>query len=213
MLKNPKYSGHLHPETCLVLEAPYSRSVMGGFGRPAASWETPFSPTEMLSDSEEDQVSSNTNSYDYGESSARAQLGSGNQGSSGMGPRNEAANSLTSHCTSAELWAEFPCSSPRLWAFLSSQGLWGRVGGLVPATDTCPSPVAHAGEEYRPLLFYQETTAQILVQALNPLDYRKWRNKSAYWRALKVFKVRGGGTSGARLHASTGQWPLSPLQS
>uniref|UniRef100_A0A4X1TE86 Solute carrier family 8 member B1 n=2 Tax=Sus scrofa TaxID=9823 RepID=A0A4X1TE86_PIG len=65
---------------------------------------------EMLSDSEEDQVSSNTNSYDY-------------------------------------------------------------------------------GEEYRPLLFYQETTAQILVQALNPLDYRKWRNKSAYWRALKVFKL------------------------
>lgn len=45
------------------------------------------------------------------------------------------------------------------------------------------------GEEYRPLLFYQETTAQILVQALNPLDYRKWRNKSAYWRALKVFKL------------------------
>ncbi|XP_029777155.1 mitochondrial sodium/calcium exchanger protein isoform X1 [Suricata suricatta] len=45
------------------------------------------------------------------------------------------------------------------------------------------------GEEYRPLLFYQETTAQILVQALNPLDYRKWRNKSASWRALKVFKL------------------------
>ncbi|XP_062942898.1 mitochondrial sodium/calcium exchanger protein [Cynocephalus volans] len=64
---------------------------------------------EMLSDSEEDRVSSNTNSYDY-------------------------------------------------------------------------------GDEYRPL-FYQETTAQILVLALNPLDYRKWRNKSAYWRALKVFKL------------------------
>uniref|UniRef100_A0A452U1J9 Solute carrier family 8 member B1 n=1 Tax=Ursus maritimus TaxID=29073 RepID=A0A452U1J9_URSMA len=44
-------------------------------------------------------------------------------------------------------------------------------------------------EEYRPLLFYQETTAQILAQALNPLDYRKWRIKSAYWRALKVFKL------------------------
>ncbi|XP_039092400.1 mitochondrial sodium/calcium exchanger protein isoform X2 [Hyaena hyaena] len=44
-------------------------------------------------------------------------------------------------------------------------------------------------EEYRPLLFYQETTAQILAQALNPLDYRKWRNKSAYWRVLKVFKL------------------------
>lgn len=44
-------------------------------------------------------------------------------------------------------------------------------------------------EEYRPLIFYQETTAHILVQALNPLDYRKWRNKSAYWKALKVFKL------------------------
>ncbi|KAB0401862.1 hypothetical protein E2I00_010843 [Balaenoptera physalus] len=45
------------------------------------------------------------------------------------------------------------------------------------------------GEEYRPLLFYQETTAQILLQALNPLDYRKWRTKSVYWRVLKVFKL------------------------
>ncbi|KAK2503958.1 hypothetical protein MC885_008353 [Smutsia gigantea] len=44
-------------------------------------------------------------------------------------------------------------------------------------------------EEYRPLIFYQETTAHILAQALNPLDYRKWRNKSAYWKALKVFKL------------------------
>lgn len=44
-------------------------------------------------------------------------------------------------------------------------------------------------EEYRPLLFYQETTAQILAHALNPLDYRKWRSKSVSWRALKVFKL------------------------
>lgn len=44
-------------------------------------------------------------------------------------------------------------------------------------------------EEYQPLLFYQETTAQILVQALNPLDCRKWRNKPAYWRVLKVLKL------------------------
>ncbi|VFV46638.1 sodium potassium calcium exchanger 6 [Lynx pardinus] len=44
-------------------------------------------------------------------------------------------------------------------------------------------------EEYRPLLLYQETTAQILARALNPLDYRKWRNKSMYWRALKVLKL------------------------
>ncbi|XP_030620201.1 mitochondrial sodium/calcium exchanger protein-like isoform X1 [Delphinapterus leucas] len=45
------------------------------------------------------------------------------------------------------------------------------------------------GEEYRPLLFYQETTAQILLQALNPLNYRKWRTKPVYWRALKVLKL------------------------
>ncbi|XP_007468637.1 PREDICTED: sodium/potassium/calcium exchanger 6, mitochondrial isoform X1 [Lipotes vexillifer] len=44
-------------------------------------------------------------------------------------------------------------------------------------------------EEYRPLLFCQETTAQILLQALNPLNYRKWRTKPVYWRALKVFKL------------------------
>ncbi|XP_016012981.1 mitochondrial sodium/calcium exchanger protein isoform X1 [Rousettus aegyptiacus] len=44
-------------------------------------------------------------------------------------------------------------------------------------------------EEYQPLLFSQETTPQILVRALNPLDYRKWRNKPAYWRVLKVFKL------------------------
>lgn len=44
-------------------------------------------------------------------------------------------------------------------------------------------------EEYQPLLFYQETTARILVQALTPLDCRKWRNKPAYWRALKVLKL------------------------
>lgn len=44
-------------------------------------------------------------------------------------------------------------------------------------------------EEYQPLLFYQESTAQILVQALNPLDCRKWRNKPVYWRVLKVLKL------------------------
>ncbi|KAM6155069.1 mitochondrial sodium/calcium exchanger protein [Rhynchocyon petersi] len=45
------------------------------------------------------------------------------------------------------------------------------------------------GDEYRPLIPSQETTAQILARALNPLDYRKWRNKPAYWRALKVLKL------------------------
>ncbi|ELK15483.1 Sodium/potassium/calcium exchanger 6 [Pteropus alecto] len=44
-------------------------------------------------------------------------------------------------------------------------------------------------EEYQPLLLCQETTPQILVRALNPVDYRKWRNKPTYWRVLKVFKL------------------------
>nr|XP_023415276.1 mitochondrial sodium/calcium exchanger protein [Loxodonta africana] len=86
------------------------RAVVAG-GR-LLSWAhtNPLSPTELLSDSEDERVSSNTNSYDY-------------------------------------------------------------------------------GDEYRPLVPYQETTAQILARALNPLDYRKWRNKSAYWKAFKVFKL------------------------
>ncbi|XP_073916662.1 mitochondrial sodium/calcium exchanger protein isoform X2 [Castor canadensis] len=45
------------------------------------------------------------------------------------------------------------------------------------------------GDEYRPLFLYQETTVQILAGALNPLDYRKWRNQSVSWRLLKVFKL------------------------
>lgn len=63
---------------------------------------------------------------------------------------------------------------------------------LSPPWTHVPLPLVRPGEEYRPLLFYQETTAQLLAQALNPLDYRKWRNKPVSWRVLKVFKVGGG---------------------
>lgn len=52
----------------------------------------------------------------------------------------------------------------------------------------------HTGDEYRPLLLGQETTVQILIQALNPVDYRKWRTQSTSWRLLKVVKVRGPGS-------------------
>lgn len=62
------------------------------------------------------------------------------------------------------------------------------------ATPTHP---IHTGDEYRPLFLYQETTVQILAGALNPLDYRKWRNQSVSWRLLKVFKVHGGPKSQA----------------
>uniref|UniRef100_G3UCA6 Solute carrier family 8 member B1 n=1 Tax=Loxodonta africana TaxID=9785 RepID=G3UCA6_LOXAF len=100
--------GTLAPLKLPIPEVP--RAVVAG-GR-LLSWAhtNPLSPTELLSDSEDERVSSNTNSYDY-------------------------------------------------------------------------------GDEYRPLVPYQETTAQILARALNPLDYRKWRNKSAYWKAFKVFKL------------------------
>nr|XP_020505534.1 mitochondrial sodium/calcium exchanger protein [Labrus bergylta] len=43
--------------------------------------------------------------------------------------------------------------------------------------------------EYRPLLPYTETTTQILLSALNPVDSRKWRRRSWRWRALKVLKT------------------------
>ncbi|XP_029427707.1 mitochondrial sodium/calcium exchanger protein [Rhinatrema bivittatum] len=44
-------------------------------------------------------------------------------------------------------------------------------------------------EEYLPLISYEKTTIQILVQSLNPVDYRKWRRKPWYWRLIKVLKI------------------------
>ncbi|XP_064235849.1 mitochondrial sodium/calcium exchanger protein isoform X2 [Aotus nancymaae] len=80
---------------------------------------------------------------------------------------------------------------------------WQRRGSLIYSMPVTPEILSDSeedrvssntnsydyGDEYRPLLFYQETTAQILARALNPLDYMKWRRKSAYWKALKVFKL------------------------
>ncbi|MBN3300030.1 NCLX protein, partial [Amia calva] len=43
--------------------------------------------------------------------------------------------------------------------------------------------------EYRPLLPYTESTSSIFLSSLNPVDNRKWRRKSWYWRVVKVFKV------------------------
>ncbi|XP_058491761.1 mitochondrial sodium/calcium exchanger protein [Solea solea] len=43
--------------------------------------------------------------------------------------------------------------------------------------------------EYRPLLPYSESTSQILLSSLNPVDSRKWRRKSWSWRVLKVVKT------------------------
>ncbi|KAM6931122.1 mitochondrial sodium/calcium exchanger protein isoform 1-T1 [Xenentodon cancila] len=43
--------------------------------------------------------------------------------------------------------------------------------------------------EYRPLLPYSESTSQILVSSLNPVDSREWRRKSRSWRVIKVLKT------------------------
>uniref|UniRef100_A0A8C5L5Q9 Mitochondrial sodium/calcium exchanger protein n=2 Tax=Jaculus jaculus TaxID=51337 RepID=A0A8C5L5Q9_JACJA len=45
------------------------------------------------------------------------------------------------------------------------------------------------GDEYRPLFYGQETSAQILARALNPLDYRRWKDQPVSWRLLKVVKL------------------------
>ncbi|XP_036132904.1 mitochondrial sodium/calcium exchanger protein [Molossus molossus] len=81
---------------------------------------------------------------------------------------------------------------------------WQRRRSLVYSTPATPEMLSDSEEEdrvsstttsydyreeYQPLLFYQATTAQILVQALNPLDCRKWKNKPVYWRVLKVLKL------------------------
>ncbi|NXD11177.1 NCLX protein, partial [Nothocercus nigrocapillus] len=45
------------------------------------------------------------------------------------------------------------------------------------------------GEEYRPLLPYQESSLRVLAAALSPVDCRKWRRKPWYRRLFKVLKV------------------------
>ncbi|CAM2103318.1 unnamed protein product [Caretta caretta] len=61
-----------------------------------------------------------------------------------------------------------------------------------PEDEESPSSSIHSREyeeEYRPLLPSEEGTLQILTKSVNPLDRRKWRRKSCYWRFLKVFKM------------------------
>lgn len=43
--------------------------------------------------------------------------------------------------------------------------------------------------EYQPLLPYSESTSQILLRSLNPVDNRKWRRKSWRWKVLKVLET------------------------
>ncbi|XP_036382810.1 mitochondrial sodium/calcium exchanger protein isoform X1 [Megalops cyprinoides] len=43
--------------------------------------------------------------------------------------------------------------------------------------------------EYQPLLPYTESTSQIFLNSINPVDSRKWRRKPWYWKAIKVIKL------------------------
>uniref|UniRef100_A0A6I8QFA9 Solute carrier family 8 (sodium/lithium/calcium exchanger), member B1 n=1 Tax=Xenopus tropicalis TaxID=8364 RepID=A0A6I8QFA9_XENTR len=45
------------------------------------------------------------------------------------------------------------------------------------------------GDEYQPLLPLQRSTWQILSSELNPVDSRKWKQKSWKWRTFKLIKV------------------------
>uniref|UniRef100_A0A671YE89 Solute carrier family 8 member B1 n=1 Tax=Sparus aurata TaxID=8175 RepID=A0A671YE89_SPAAU len=46
-----------------------------------------------------------------------------------------------------------------------------------------------SSSEYRPLLPFSESTSQILLSSLNPVDNRKWRRKPWSWRVFKVLKT------------------------
>ncbi|XP_040272560.1 mitochondrial sodium/calcium exchanger protein [Bufo bufo] len=59
-------------------------------------------------------------------------------------------------------------------------------------TEENSTPTPHGseyGDEYQPLLPVQNTTWQILLEGINPVDSRKWRQKRWYWKILKSFKV------------------------
>ncbi|XP_053276571.1 mitochondrial sodium/calcium exchanger protein [Pleuronectes platessa] len=59
--------------------------------------------------------------------------------------------------------------------------------------DDVPCLIGGANQEYeseyRPLLPYSESTSQILLSSLNPVDNRKWRRKPWGWRVLKALKT------------------------
>lgn len=53
-----------------------------------------------------------------------------------------------------------------------------------------PRFIPHVYEnEYRPLLPYSESTSQILLSSLNPIDSGKWRRKPKKWKAFKILKT------------------------
>nr|XP_057926476.1 mitochondrial sodium/calcium exchanger protein isoform X2 [Doryrhamphus excisus] len=69
-------------------------------------------------------------------------------------------------------------------SYESSDSYENEVPCLLPATQQ-----PEYESEYRPLLHYTESTKQILLSSLNPVDTRKWRRKSWKWRVVKVLKT------------------------
>ncbi|XP_018116322.1 mitochondrial sodium/calcium exchanger protein [Xenopus laevis] len=62
---------------------------------------------------------------------------------------------------------------------------------LGESEDNCvPTPHgSEYGDEYQPLLPMQQSTWHILSSELNPIDVRKWKQKSWKWRTFKLIKV------------------------
>lgn len=78
---------------------------------------------------------------------------------------------------------------------LQSQGLSTSIQGesdLLSDIEETPSnlgSISDNDDEYQPLITYHQTTAQILLHSLNPIDWRKWRRKPWPWRMIKVIKM------------------------
>ncbi|XP_077417582.1 mitochondrial sodium/calcium exchanger protein isoform X2 [Vanacampus margaritifer] len=73
---------------------------------------------------------------------------------------------------------------PHIQGFESLESYDNDVPCLLAATDQ-----QEYESEYRPLLQYPESTSQILLSSLNPVDNRQWRRKNWKWRVIKVLKT------------------------
>lgn len=99
------------------------------------------------------------------------------------------------------LLQRFTRRSPRMMTFLAcSMGAFNK--NMVDPQHFTGIKMVHLGSpwwarvcvcvsesEYRPLLPSTESTSQILLTSLNPVDSRKWRRKPWSWRVFKVLKV------------------------
>ncbi|XP_077600521.1 mitochondrial sodium/calcium exchanger protein-like [Stigmatopora nigra] len=75
-------------------------------------------------------------------------------------------------------------SIPHIQEAFESTDSYDNVPSLFAGTDQ-----QDYESEYRPLLQYTESTWQIFLTSINPVDNRKWRRKNWKWRAVKVLKT------------------------